>query len=96
MGVSLSSIVSLAAEDETSLGSRPSGVLACEGVHKNDSQLTWKTIRLSFNFHETGQLIKDKRYFVGIDGLDYGSGSYLFNRTQIIVYAPETCLLGHS
>ena len=37
---------------------------------------------------------KDKtKYFVNIDGLDYGSGGYVYNSTSIVVHSPEECLV---
>lgn len=94
IATSLWSATTFATEDEPSFGGKPSGILICEGVYQHDNQLQWKTVKFSFEVLNEGSLFKAESWYVGIDGLDYGSGGYMFNSTKIMVHAPKECLAG--
>lgn len=82
----------IAGQEEAPFGGIPSGVLVCEGAFEGSEGLVWRTIKLAFEAYDEGPLAA-RKHWVGIDGLDQGSGGYLHNSTRIVIYAPQKCLL---
>lgn len=69
----------------------PKGLLVCEGVlRKETGELVWHTAKINF-FTSAGKMFRKDREYVAFDGFEYELGVYMYNATEIDVFAPENC-----